>query len=486
MGVIINNVLVYWPDGCIPYTVQGLDAARQEVVLNAITAWENNTDVKFVVRTTQDNYIRFTNFGTGTPLVCSSPVGMQGGEQVINLPNNCTTNSVAHEIGHALGIHHEHRRSDRDNYITVDEGNVWPFLAYNYSKLDGFNSINCGDYDLDSFMHYGNGLGSVMAIDQTQPIITTVDPGDSNRIGSSNMSSGDRDSAACILHGNSKVFQMSNNGNIDKTIAQYQWTNGWTSAAAYTIGANNYLILLKSGSGRMHVNRINSDGTIGDLVDNQDWSNGWTTVAPFSDGPNHYLFLLKVDSGLMHVNRVNANGTIGALIDNRDWSSGWTSAAPFRVGNMNYLFLLKTSSGQMHINQINPNGTIGALIDHRDWSSGYSSAVPFRIGVNTFLFLYKRDDGYMRIRRINQDGTVGNVIQTRTLYSAWDRAFPLNVGFNNYLLLSNSASGLVQIRRMNADGTVQESRDSRHLTPGWATMAVFGAGMPKYVILIKP
>lgn len=52
---------------------------------------------------------------------CASYVGCQGGEQPVYFSQSCTIGNLCHEILHALGLHHEHTRVDRDEHITV----VW-------------------------------------------------------------------------------------------------------------------------------------------------------------------------------------------------------------------------------------------------------------------------------------------------------------------------------------------------------------------------
>ena len=79
---------------------------------------------------------------------CSSSLGRIGGRQVIsvgsagteytdmsccnptpygsNVTITCTKGNILHQIGHALGLYHEHSRPDRDSYITVVLENVMP------------------------------------------------------------------------------------------------------------------------------------------------------------------------------------------------------------------------------------------------------------------------------------------------------------------------------------------------------------------------
>lgn len=57
---------------------------------------------------------------------CSSFVGRQGGEQLVSLQRQgcLSLGTIQHEFLHALGFHHEHQRSDRDNYVRIVFENV--------------------------------------------------------------------------------------------------------------------------------------------------------------------------------------------------------------------------------------------------------------------------------------------------------------------------------------------------------------------------
>ena len=63
---------------------------------------------------------------------------------------------VIHELLHALGYHHTHTRSDRDNYITINTSNIRPQYLFNFDKfaINDSSVANFGPYDFKSIMHY--------------------------------------------------------------------------------------------------------------------------------------------------------------------------------------------------------------------------------------------------------------------------------------------------------------------------------------------
>src|SRR3954451_19224413 len=85
MSVVISGAQFRWPGCRIPYTIAPAlpDQAR---VTDAIAHWESRTRFRFVVRTTEADYVTFRP-GTG----CSSAVGRRGGQQFVNLGSGCTT-----------------------------------------------------------------------------------------------------------------------------------------------------------------------------------------------------------------------------------------------------------------------------------------------------------------------------------------------------------------------------------------------------------
>ncbi len=156
-GVGLTSLFNRWPDGKIIYEAPAISEHSAFLVVRiaeAIEHWKDNSRLEFIERTSENesqypNYIKFTN-STG----CGSFVGMQGGEQGIFLSNNCSTGSVVHEIGHAIGLFHEHTRTDRDSFITVDFNEISDGAENNFNRIDR-GADTYGDYDYGSIMHYG-------------------------------------------------------------------------------------------------------------------------------------------------------------------------------------------------------------------------------------------------------------------------------------------------------------------------------------------
>ena len=103
---------------------------------------------------------------------CRSFVGMISQvfqPQGITLGANCVFfRIVVHEIGHALGLYHEHQRPDRDTYIDIIEQNIRPGFEHNFVKQEDANTLGLG-YDFASIMHY---RATAFGIDGAVTIIT--------------------------------------------------------------------------------------------------------------------------------------------------------------------------------------------------------------------------------------------------------------------------------------------------------------------------
>jgi|GEM_PF-5653669 len=140
-----------WPGGVLPYAIDAeISTSTSSKILQAIAHWNNNSPVQIVPRSDESDYVVFV-----AELGCASYIGRIGGAQPIYSGSSCSTGNFIHEIGHTLGLYHEHTRPDRDQFVTA---NIGQRVALSDHDLNGIKAL------------YNLGMTSTVSIPARRPI----------------------------------------------------------------------------------------------------------------------------------------------------------------------------------------------------------------------------------------------------------------------------------------------------------------------------
>lgn len=152
------NEVLLWPGGEIEYCyASSFTSSEKKIIESAMRAWETTTDKP------NKPYVYFTLVKCDVSVLViyrdnNENFATFGYQEIsyMNLSSICYS-VVAHELGHVIGLMHEHQRPDRDSYITINYNNViesyrdqFYKMTSNYWKYDYKKYA----YDYNSIMHY--------------------------------------------------------------------------------------------------------------------------------------------------------------------------------------------------------------------------------------------------------------------------------------------------------------------------------------------
>lgn len=164
----INEFCKFWPNGRVYYEfASNMTSTYRTAALNGMKMWQDKTGVEFIPTTTGNRvYIQYS------PSSNSSALGyIKNGKQNLLLAN-ASAGIAAHELGHAIGLIHEHQRPNRGNYITVKTNNIKPEKRHNFDLVP--SAISCRqEMDYNSIMMYSSY--NSFAIDLSLPTMTRKD-----------------------------------------------------------------------------------------------------------------------------------------------------------------------------------------------------------------------------------------------------------------------------------------------------------------------
>ncbi|XP_067284819.1 meprin A subunit beta-like [Pseudorasbora parva] len=138
---------------------------RRGVILRAFEQFRLKSCIDFKPRAGEEFYISVESREG-----CWSSIGRtSSGGQTLSIGDDCGIKAIVeHEFLHALGFSHQHTRYDRDDYVTINYGNITKGYESSLSKSSENVSITQGTpYDYYSVMHFdknafSNGNGSTI------------------------------------------------------------------------------------------------------------------------------------------------------------------------------------------------------------------------------------------------------------------------------------------------------------------------------------
>jgi astacin len=174
-SLVLSGDRFRWPGGVVAYRIDPALPSPSRVT-DAMRSWASAAPLQFVEQTSEANFITFRR-STG----CSSTLGMRGGEQFVNLADECSIANTVHEIGHALGLLHTQSRADRDRFLRLLPSNIIK-SGRDQFLLELAGSNESGPYDYGSVMHYlltafsSNGLPVMETVPSGIPVRAILDP----------------------------------------------------------------------------------------------------------------------------------------------------------------------------------------------------------------------------------------------------------------------------------------------------------------------
>ncbi|KAL3661647.1 hypothetical protein V7S43_013406 [Phytophthora oleae] len=163
LGVAIILEEDIWPDHIVWYRINGSFSNYELEVINTAVELYSKADVNVTlqecdpVSKCNGKYVSIEQ----NEDACYGMVGYvnDGKPQIMNLGESCFDGgpgNVVHELGHAMGLYHEHTHPNREVIVLTDQN--LPVSAENYAKMTS-KEATLKPYDPKSIMHYGRTAG---------------------------------------------------------------------------------------------------------------------------------------------------------------------------------------------------------------------------------------------------------------------------------------------------------------------------------------
>ncbi|MDR6404057.1 MULTISPECIES: M12 family metallopeptidase [Chryseobacterium] len=155
--------ITLWPSTSIKFKVDpSFSGSEKQPIYQALNHWKTKTNINFTeVGSNEKIYFRKVSSG------CQASLGYPGnnGINTVDISPTCDVQSVTHEIGHVMGMIHEHQRINRNTYISL-KPETFDFLRNNYASIytllianlqkEQSNLEDPFPFDMGSVMMYGS------------------------------------------------------------------------------------------------------------------------------------------------------------------------------------------------------------------------------------------------------------------------------------------------------------------------------------------
>lgn len=159
---IISDTDSLWPNNTITYHFDS-NFSKYELFEEAVHHWELFTTIDFVEATNPSDIDLIVYYTSGN---CRATVGYRANlptSNAVYISDSCDMDDIIHELGHVVGLHHEHNRNDRDEYITVNFENIQEAALDQFVKNEdnGINTLEFTPFDFESIMLYSSDAASI-------------------------------------------------------------------------------------------------------------------------------------------------------------------------------------------------------------------------------------------------------------------------------------------------------------------------------------
>lgn len=444
-----------WTGNVVPYEIDRTLPSQLRIT-DAIDHWRRYTEFRFVPRTVESNYLHFTDSGTGG---CSSYVGMRGGSQNIEISPGCSTGSVIHEIGHAVGLLHEQSRPDRDASVTVNLAKVKRGSEHNFNIVSSDTDVNL--FDFGSIMLYGSYAFST---DGSETLVRK--DGAAYAVQRSGLSPGDLQGAAArsgsasslllAYQGGStsaQVGSISNSGDYGDVRRYSSFYSRWT----HLVARARYVLAYDDSSGAAEIGRFDGGGGYSGLQ-SYTFARKWTHIVTSTSG---LTLFYDATSGVMNTGQIDGTGSL-SMLQSDTFAAGWTHIAVVRK---DLLFFYNAATGLVNIARFAADGSI-AFVKALSFARGWSHVT---VATNGTLLFYVKSSGRA------ETGTLSDAGEYLTVkaYSFRPNWTHLVATENNTILVYNAVNGVAGSGRIDDAGNYSDWKAYTTFARGWSHIVGF-------------